>query len=347
MSVWDFVRDPASVRLLVEFGEAKGVSSAQLLKRTGLERLQLDDPNVALEASQELLVIANLMRALKYPPQLGLEVGMQYGFTTYGIWGYGLISSATVGEALNLALRFLPLTYAFALISVGEVNGEVILKFGEPDVDEDVRSFLTQRDMAAAARLISELAGNGFKLNRIMLREPPPDRDRGRGQGREMWGAVIEFGCHMNAIVCDAAVLQVKLPNANPLTAAMCQQLCMSLMEGRRARQGASTLVRSYLQVSCGNNFPDLPTMARHLYWSERTLKRRLQAEGTSFRQLQTEVRRQLAQDLLSDGTLSISEIATRLGFSDQSSFSQAYKRWHGVAPSVERSKSVTRERAF
>lgn len=341
MSVWDFVRDPASVRLLVEFGESKGVSSAQLLKRTGLARQQLDDPKVELEASQELLVIANLMRALKYPPQLGWEVGLRYGFTTYGIWGYGLISSATVGEALRLALRFLPLTYAFTLISAGEADGQVILKFGEPDVDEDVRRFLTQRDMAAAARLISELVGNGFKLNRIMLSEAASDRKKEspRGKDSEMWGAVIEFGCHMNALVFDAAVLQVKLPNANPLTASMCQQLCMSLVEGRRARQGSATLVRSYLHVSCGNSFPDLPTMARHLYLSERTLKRRLQAEGTSFRQLQTEVRSQLAQDLLADGALSISEIATRLGFSDQSSFSQAYKRWHGVAPSVGRAK--------
>ena len=132
MSTWDFVRDPSSIRLLVNYGEQHGVSAATLLRRTGLHKEQLQDPNVEVQATQELLVIANLIKALKNPPLLGLDVGLQYGFTTYGIWGYGLISSATVGDALSLALRFMPLTYAFTQISTTHLDEQIVIKFAPP-----------------------------------------------------------------------------------------------------------------------------------------------------------------------------------------------------------------------
>ncbi|RZI86748.1 MAG: AraC family transcriptional regulator [Rubrivivax sp.] len=335
MSVWEFVRDPASLRLLVKFGESKGLSSDLLLARTGLQRQQLDDPNVEIEASQELLVVSNLLQALERAPYLGLEVGQLYSFTTYGIWGYGLISSASASDALALALRFLPLTYAFTLISFEEAQGELVLKFGEPELDDHVKRFLVQRDMAAAARLMSDLVGKDFRLVRLMLSEPQPGGRQGLSKVPDLYGATFEFGCRMNALVVDPVLLAIKMPNANPVTAAMCEQMCVSLMERRRARHGVGMLIRSYLQTAFGNQIPDLSRMAKLLCMSERTLKRRLQEEGTSFRQILLEVRSQLAQDMLAKGTMSMSEIARKLGFTDQSSFSQAYKRWHGMAPSL------------
>ena len=86
-----------------------------------------------------------------------------------------------------------------------------------------------------------------------------------------------------------------------------------------------------------------LADMAQALHLSERTLKRRLQDEGVSYRVLLAEVRGRQANRLLEDETLSLTEIAERMGFSDLSSFSQAYKRWFGVAPSVGRAGTQTR----
>jgi AraC-like DNA-binding protein len=333
VSVWDFVRDPASVRLLVEFGESRGLAASSLLDGTGLQRRQLDDPNLEIDASQELLVVTHLLRALDHPPCLGLEVGGLYRFTTYGIWGYGLISSATAGEAMALALRFLPLTYAFTRIAGEQANGQFILKFGEPELDDEIRRFLVQRDLVAATRLMSDLVGPDFRLHRVMLREPQPAIDIAALPA--LCEAPIEFGCEMNALVGDTAVLSARMPNANAVTAAMCKQTCEALMARRRIKQGVSTLIRACLQAASGPDLPDLAHMAHHLCMSERTLKRRLHEENTSFRQILLDVRQQAAQDLLAKGTLSMSEIASRLGFSDPSSFSQAFKRWHGVPPSL------------
>jgi AraC-like DNA-binding protein len=62
-------------------------------------------------------------------------------------------------------------------------------------------------------------------------------------------------------------------------------------------------------------------------------LKRLLQGEGISFRELVMQYQRDQAFDYLRDERLSIADIATRLGFSDSSSFSQSFKRWAGEAP--------------
>lgn len=77
--------------------------------------------------------------------------------------------------------------------------------------------------------------------------------------------------------------------------------------------------------------------MAHLLNMSERTLKRWLQREGTSFSAMQTASRQAKADKLLADGRLTLTEIADALGFSDLSTFSQAYKRWTGHAPSAAR----------
>ena len=70
-----------------------------------------------------------------------------------------------------------------------------------------------------------------------------------------------------------------------------------------------------------------------------RTLQLKLKEEGTSFRKLQDEVRKELAIGYLKDGNDSICEIALLLGFSDQSAFQHAFKRWTGKTPGEYRQK--------
>lgn len=69
-----------------------------------------------MPASSELRVISNFLQLGSLPETLGFQVGLRYTFHL-GLWEFGLVSSATLADAMTLALRFLPLTYAFALIT--------------------------------------------------------------------------------------------------------------------------------------------------------------------------------------------------------------------------------------
>lgn len=336
MSFWDFKRSAASVRLLVEFGQEQGLDASRILARSRLKEADLADPSIELDASQELCVVGNLLRACKQPG-LGLEVGMRYNFASYGLWGLGLISSATAGDALSLALRFIPLTFAFCRISGGLDAEMCTVTFEAPDVEPALQRFLVERDVAAASRLMKETLGSEFALARFTLRHTIQPSARWLADHLRMNGVRPEFGASSNSLSFDSKLLNLRLPQANPVTVAMCERACEELMERRRARLGTGECVRQYLATAPLNMTPGLPQAARTMGLSDRTLKRRLQDEGLSYRMLITEVRGRQANELLADETLSLTQIAERMGFSDLSSFSQAYKRWFGVAPSVKR----------
>ena len=73
---------------------------------------------------------------------------------------------------------------------------------------------------------------------------------------------------------------------------------------------------------------------------SVRNLQRKLKNTNTSFRELLDEMRRELAKQYVNNSDVSLSEVTFLLGFSESSSFSRAYKRWHGVSPTeIRKSK--------
>ncbi|WP_420956141.1 AraC family transcriptional regulator [Burkholderia gladioli] len=338
MSFWDFTRSPASARLLVNFGAERGVSRAALLAGTGLSDTQLDDPNIEVTAAQELRLTDNLLRSLGRPAGLGFEVGLRYHFSAYGVWGYGLIASATARDALALAMRFLPLTYAFTVITYREEPDAGVLNFGAPELPDALSRFCVERDMAAAATLLEETAGGDFALARFSLQAA-------RGQSAchaatpvlRIGGIEPEYGARSNSLAFARAYLDRALPHANPITVSMCEQMCGQLLDARRARIGTSMMIRHYLNATWGGGPLSLEEMARIMNTSARTLKRRLQEDGTTFRTLLDESRSAMAETLLRDAHLTLTEIAERLGYSDLSSFSQAFKRWYGVAPQIYR----------
>ncbi|MEY4764857.1 MAG: hypothetical protein RI907_1530 [Pseudomonadota bacterium] len=336
MNHWDFKRNAASVRLLVEFGQELGLDPAKLLARSRLTVADLADPAIELEANQELCVVGNLLRACKQPG-LGQEVGMRYNFASYGLWGLGLVSSATAGEALAMALRYIPLTFAFCHIT-GDMDGALYsVNFKAPMVEPAIQRFLVERDVTAASRLMKETLGPAFRLSGFTFAHPA-ERGASRNAALErMAGIRPEFGTGHNSLLFEPHLLALRLPQANPVTVAMCERACEELMARRRTRLGTAESLRQYLAAAPLHAAPDLPQAARALGLSDRTLKRRLQDEGLTYRTLLAEVRSQQAQALLGDATLSLTQIAERMGFSDLSSFSQAYKRWFGVAPSVGR----------
>jgi AraC-like DNA-binding protein len=337
MSFWDFVRGPASVRLLLDFGTRQGVSEAALLARSKMAPAQLDDPNIEITALQELRVVENLLRLLRSPPGLGLEVGLCYRFSTFGMWGYGLVCSATLGEALERALRFIQLTYAYSVIEPVNDGATCWLKLRPPTLATGVARFLVERDLATAAALLSELGGAGFKLSSFELQHGRGHAFRPSRTVDRVAGAVPRYDAEDYGLGFAAAWMAHKLPNANPTSAAMCDEMCAKLVERRRLRAGTVTLVRQVLDATASDARPSLVKMAELTSTSERTLRRRLRDEGVSYRSILAATQSNDALELLGDKSLSITAIAERMGYADVSTFSQAFKRWHGVSPAAYR----------
>ncbi|MBV8468656.1 MAG: AraC family transcriptional regulator ligand-binding domain-containing protein [Burkholderiaceae bacterium] len=286
-----------------------------------------------VSAGQELTVASNLLRD---EPGVGLQVGLSYHLSAYGILGYGLMSSATGADALALARRFLPLTYAFTSIAHRRNGRFDELAFEPPDeLAPTLQRFVVERAMGATSRLVRDVLGGGFELTGFELRHAESPSGPQRRTPARVLGARVRYGGAANALSFAHEQLLQPLPQANAATAAMCERMCVDLLARRKTRLDTAAFVREHLASLPAGQAPELAEVAKLLNTSERTLKRRLQQEGASFRAISNAVRHAKAEQLIAEGRLSMTDIAAELGFSDLSSFSQAFKRWSGAAPTA------------
>jgi AraC-like DNA-binding protein len=264
---------------------------------------------------------------------LGLLAGSRYRVTTYGIWGYALISSPNLRSAAELALRYLNLTYAFTGITLEEQDGQACFTLGDLEVPAEVRRFVVERDAAAIITLQKDIFQRVLPFTELSFKGPAPAH---AAMIAAYFGVTPRFNAPLNRAVIPAELLTLALPQANEHTAAMCEDMCRELMNQRQARSGVAAMVRNRLLHQPGQ-LPDMEAMASELCMTSRTLRRHLQAEGTTFRDLVDEVRCTLATELMATAHLAHKDIAERLGFHDLSAFIQAFKRWKGVTPSAYR----------
>ncbi len=135
-----------------------------------------------------------------------------------------------------------------------------------------------------------------------------------------------------NRFVFPRYLLDRPLAGAHPQAAHLCEEQCQRLLAKRSQHGGLAGRIRAVLLERPGR-LPDMEQVAAGLNMSSRTLRRRLDEEGSNFRLLLDEVRQALAEELLATGGLTLEEIAERLGYGEVSNFIHAFKRWKGVAP--------------
>ena len=196
-------------------------------------------------------------------------------------------------------------------------------------VPEAVRGFVVARDLAALATIVTEVTGGGLAPSRIAVRGPAPADP---APWTTALGVAPRFGAPVTLAALDAAVLDLPLPQADEATAATTEAQCRALLAARRGRDGVAGAVRDVVASRPGD-VPSAAEVAARLALSERTLRRRLDAEGTSYRALVDEVRETLAEELLRTGGLSVEQVARRLGYAETASFTHAFTRWKGVSP--------------
>ncbi|MFD3427239.1 AraC family transcriptional regulator [Nocardia fluminea] len=323
--------------VLTEFAAEFGLSAEQCLTGTGIEPQQLTDPNVEVTARHDLVVSRNLVVLLgDRIPNLGLEVGLRYQLAAHGIWGFAIASSSTPRAAIDVGLRFVDLTFSLGRIQVREeAPCELQLVLDAPDAPVGMRRFFVERDAAAIRTMQRELMPDPLTPRRIEFAFPSPEE--GLGRHLEIFGAIPKFDAPETILAVDIEAMNLPLPQSNPHTTTLAAELCRNLLEQRRTRTGVSGLVRDEL----GANLADPPgaeQVAATLHLSGRTLRKRLAAEGTSFRGLLDEVREHVAEQLLITAGLPVTQIAHRLGYVEVSSFSQAFRRWKGIGPREFRS---------
>ncbi|WP_158608602.1 AraC family transcriptional regulator [Stagnimonas aquatica] len=315
-----------SALLLLEFAAERGLAPEQALAGTGLELSALKVVGASIDSRDELTLIASVLRQLGNPPGLGLAMGQRYHLTAYGLWGLALLNAPTLRSALETGLRYLDLTYSYLQLRLRDEGSQTRVIFDASEVPENLRRFLLERDTAALAVIQRELfAAQSHPYHLRFALPTPADLE----PYRRLFGVVPEFNCAETALLLPSAQLDAALPLANPLAAQVCEAQCRQLLAERRSLAGVSAQVRDrLLRGFSGKALPDMEALAAELHLSSRTLRRHLQREGSSYRELVEEVRQTLAEELLGGIGMKVDEAAARLGYSEAASLLHARKRW-------------------
>ncbi len=326
--VMDVRRAITSVRLQVAYAGEQGIDVPTCLAGSDIDPAMLHRADATIEQGQERRVVENLCACMDDPVRHGLAMGQRYHLSSYGVWGFALLSSPTFRQAVELGLRYLDLTFAFLDVRLQEVGGEAVLMLDDGGLPDTIRPYLLARDASAVMMIQEELFASRIPLSSLSLRLPEQDP----APFQAIFGLSPCFDQPVSQARFVAGLLDMPLPQANPVTARLCEEQCQQLLVQRYRQGGVALQVRRHL-LSQPGRFPDMEAMATQLGVTSRTLRRQLRAEGTGYRQLLDEVRRMLAEQWLTLGGLGLEEISERLGFSELSNFNHAFRRWTGQTP--------------
>jgi AraC-like DNA-binding protein len=208
-------------------------------------------------------------------------------------------------------------------------------------LQDQVSSFAPALLLDAVFALTLELGrcGTGQPLHplRVELKRSPAHREIYEAH----YGCRVKFKAPRNAIVFRTADLDRPFIFYNAELLAMLDSQLEREIAARSAGQTVAARVKRILLQLHGGHCANLGEVAKELGMSTRTLRRRMTKEGTSFRQLLSDTRRELAKHYLLDPSLGVAETASLLGYEDPNSFFRAFREWEGTTPSEWRTAAA------
>ena len=320
-------------RLLVDIAGEHGVALTDCLAGTGLREEELADPSATIRPSQYEPLARNILR-LTENPGLCYEFGMRFRPTAHGFLGYAAMCCSTLGEALDLTVRFFPLRVGEALsLRVDREGPQVVVTLREQGEVGDLRQFLFESLLIGLYLDSVHLVGEAPQRREveIWLSHDEPSYYH---HYKDRLPIELVYGKTRDQIRFPGDYLDRPLLMANPSAAQQAVLFCERELEDYRQREEADWVrqVRRAMVKQEGGYY-SLEEVAAVLHLSVRTLKRRLKEHGANYHRILKEARLERAVALLKEGE-TVQTVAFQLGYQDPANFTRAFRRWTGCSPS-------------
>jgi AraC-like DNA-binding protein len=323
-----------AIRDILYFAGARGVDAASLGRDAGIDPRKLEDGKARL-AGSSLGRLWELAAERTGDPFFGLHLGEMATAARLGILGYTMLSSRSVGTALDRLVRYGHLyTYGidFDVIRTGRV-----LRV-ECAVVRDMDNYLIESPRhplecttAAIRAVLSSLAGRPIPLRSVTLGHADPSF--GYAPYEAAFGVRPVFKAIGYAVELDSKIADWPIATAdNEMLETMdarADGLLSDLSSGRKVTDAVTRAIGRSLR----GEPPRMEDVAKGMAMSPRTLQRALKQEETTYQEVLDHTRHNLAVRYLADSGVVIFEVAMLLGFSEPSAFHRAFKRWTGVTP--------------
>ena len=313
--------------------EHHGLAPEPLFRAAGIDPKIISDPRAHIARSQSDPLIRTL--AARIPdPAFGLQAARCWHPSNLGALGYAWLSSSTLRTALNRLVRYWRVVIADVTVSLEESPQGVAFVHVPPDLDATLDAIRGDMVLAILCDMCRTNFGSTLRPAQVAFRRAAPADP---GPYEAFFGCPVSFGAQANRLQIGAAEADHPLPTGNRDLAAihdrvLVEQLARLDKSDIVARFRASLLER----LTSGDVSED--NLARDLHMSRRSLQRRLAEAEATYQSLVDDTRRDMALRYLEDAEKSATDIAFLLGYSQQSAFTRAFRRWTGKSPSEYRS---------
>jgi AraC-like DNA-binding protein len=324
------------VHSLADAVASHGQDPQPLLEQYGLDTARLAEPRARLSIPRYMRLGHAAIQQTQ-DAALGLRMGQLSRLSQAGLAGVTAAQAPTVREAARCLIRFEPLYGANyrGQSSFHEDARGAWLRFYSISPYNAYNRFVVDSIVAGWLQQLSSVSGTPLRAERIEIEfEAPTYLDAYRMLG----DCPILFGAEQNQLRLGLEDLARRNPQHCPSTWRHLVQLCEEELEQlTRTRSLRERIIQLLGPLLNGGREPDLEEVAARLKLPTWTLRRKLAEEGTQFRAILNDTRRDLAMTYIRDTELAFGEIAYLLGFASAEAFQRAFKRWNGQTPGAFR----------
>jgi AraC-like DNA-binding protein len=322
---------------------SKGGNPARLYEPVGLEKSAMANDAVGLDRLTNLLIpfdkfvylLENAARALQFP-DIARQLARQQDMMILAPLIPQLKDSSNIQQALDIILKYLRILVSGYQVEVKAEQSHVTLTFSL--VLPHIQALVQYQDyaMASAVSIIHGLLGKAYPIRGCFFLRSEQNTQVIADYAR-YFGCPVAFGCHSLSLTADKSILT---QDTQRLVGELNSRVSNTLALGKIH---IVELVSEVISFSLANGSGNIEDTATAMHLSPRTLQRRLQAEGVTYRALLDAVRLNMANQYLNNTYYRLTDIAAFLGYANLSAFSRSYQRWTGVAPSVVRQQIPAR----
>lgn len=312
------------------------VDLAPIVAALGMSARVFEDPEESIAYRTLCALMAACVRASACP-HLGLLVGQQGGLKSLGALGYLVQNAPDVRTAIDKLILNMDVHDRGAAPTLELGSNVAMLRYDILHASVEGSIPVSDAAMAIARNIMLSLCGPAWKPLEVHFRHAAPDNVM---PYRQFFQAPVVFNAKRTALVFGAHWLQAAVPGADDQLRRHFEDYVDAMTT--RLERGFVDKVYPAVQRLVVENRCSLENLALRFSIQPRTLNRRLQAAGTSFRSLQNRARHDLAREMLRDTASDLNTIASLLGYTSASAFVRAFTKWEGQPPTAWRKTAST-----
>lgn len=319
---------------VVKFIERLGGDVDRIFGNAGIAPDLAGEPTLKLKLSSYCNLFEEASRRTQND-NFGLWFGNQFQPRDLGMWGYAIVSSPTLGAALENLVGLFPYhqeSSTMRLVTAPNNMARLEYQIRSPEILE--RRQDAELSLGMFLNVFRECCGPHWTPEEVHFEHPRPQLWK---EHQTAFDAPIYFSQPTNALIFQPALLERPMPHRDLRLMAMMQTCLESLGSSRSAGEGLFDRVRAAIRVKLPNGYPSLERIAAELRVQPAAVQRDLAEHGLTYKDAVEGMRKNLAQMYLGQRQLPLTEIAFLLGYSELSAFSRAFTRWTGVSPRAYR----------